>query len=939
MAKINSAAQPKADANLILAYINSNESENAKTAGVRQFFAQVFGKDNFTYESAANSADGYVKGRLVVELKTKHEDWLPGFYQALHYQKRGLGFAHVAVITHRFIGLWRLDKLPETARIFSHQALPLLAPNEVGRELAKKTTKALRQQILDAAQDGGFLFNHLKDDIDDRAKSATIACFGFLQKLRYLDQHRVPVMPESFLATIEEMQAFFDKPIEAVHAFYDIVRYWDITSMVPRREFALDTVQVVGRSGNVQSEPLAVDPARQEAFRQFVQQHYIFTNEGSGLTTDYYFSRFDEVMQRLDPAYVKQHGIFFTDDNLARFCLWFVDHYVDASLADNYVVLDPAGGSGNLVSAWRRHIRHKIVSELQPDLLRIIDRRLKADPWSVEQGFTIVPSVQQNAGLNFLDQPAAAYYQHLADALAAKHEPFDKPLAFLLNPPYKNTDENNRAAIKADANYGLDPAILELTGNDAGKERYLAFLGQIQRLAEVQTTQHPEFRPVLMVFTPTSWLLPRPTYVPFRAAFDAKWEYVDGLLTTSNEFFKLDGRWPLAFTVWRWREIPTPTDTVNVIRIRDLTHLTKQDFKPITWVEDDPNTTPLLRAVVDAAAIVELTNSRPDIREMLPLMPKADEILVRQTRYDFSRKKQEAERGQLVSGFALSDKDYHFGLDRKCGDANGLFIGFMDSLAPVRVKQDPLKRMSTKPDRIWFYLDTRVIGLNISKIFNGPPDKYGYCAYDLSSANACFAWFGVTKALNNNYPLWFNQYSLWKPDFTRVTPDIEATFYRLCFAYGLAENRCVELTFPADDPVPGAPTVRVENPLCPSNPDAFWATTLAPAFAGLEKSDDPAAALVRAVQAVYRHWAVAHAADGPVFAPLLADEPYFRYFQPAHPPVLTRRAGLVQLRKYAELYPSQSEELSVLLSRMRKQTTAVRQELHRVLVQDLKYFA
>ena len=42
-----------------------------------------------------------------------------------------------------------------------------------------------------------------------------------------------------------------------------------------------------GRSGNVQSEPLAVDPARQEAFRQFVQQHYIFTNEGSGLTTDY----------------------------------------------------------------------------------------------------------------------------------------------------------------------------------------------------------------------------------------------------------------------------------------------------------------------------------------------------------------------------------------------------------------------------------------------------------------------------------------------------------------------------------------------------------------------------------------------------------------------------------------------------------------------------
>lgn len=855
MAKAKSTKPPKADTTLLLAYINSDDSENAKTAGVRQFFSQVFGKDNLTYESAAQGADGHIKGRLVIELKTKHDDWLPGFYQALHYKKRGLGFAHVAVITHRFIGLWRVDKLPQTALIFSEQALPLLAPSETGRELARKTTKALKQQILDAAQDGGFLFNHLKDDIDDRAKSATIACFAFLQKLHYLDEHRVPVTPENFLTTIEQMQAFFDpaKPIEAVHAFYDIVRYWDITSTVPRREFALDTVQVVGRSGNVQSEPLAVDPARQEAFRQFVQQHYIFTNEGSGLTTDYYFSRFDEVMQRLDPAYVKQHGIFFTDDNLARFCLWFVDNYVDASLADNYVVLDPAGGSGNLVSAWRRHIRHKIVSELQPDLLRIIDRRLKADPWAVEQGFTIVPSVQQNAGLNFLDQPAAAYYQRLADSLAAKHEPFDKPLAFLLNPPYKNTDENTDAAIAADANYGLDPDILTLTGNDAGKERYLAFLGQIQRLAEVQTAQHPDFRPVLMVFTPTSWLLPRPTYVPFRAAFDAKWEYVDGLLTTSNEFFKLDGRWPLAFTVWRWREATAPAGTANVIRIRDLTHLTRQDFKPVSWVEDDPNTTPVLQKLVDTAAVVTLTGDRPDIRELLPELPDAKGGLVRQSRVNLYRNRAKEEEGlAFISGFPRSDPR-HTKLKVPYGFARGTFMGFMDNLTPMRVQQDPLKRMSNKPDRLWFYLDNRIQKLNLLQIFSGPADNRSFCAYDLSSAKATLSWFGIGKALASDYPLWLNLSNLWPPTFPAATPETEATFYRLCFAYGLAENRCIELTFPADDPVPGAPAVRVENPLCPNNPDAFWTTTLAPTFASFTKTDDPATALVRAVQAVYRH--------------------------------------------------------------------------------------
>lgn len=82
-----------------------------------------------------------------------------------------------------------------------------------------------------------------------------------------------------------------------------------------------------------------------------------------------------------------------------------------------------------------------------------------------------------------------------------------------------------------------------------------------------------------------------------------------------------------------------------------------------------------------------------------------------------------------------------------------------------------------------------------------------------------------------------------------------------------------------------------------------------------------------------------HTPDGPIAAPLLADEPYFRHFQPAHPPVLTRRAGLVQLRKYAELYPTETEELSRLLGQMRKQATAVRQELHRVLVDELHYFA
>lgn len=106
--------------------------------------------------------------------------------------------------------------------------------------------------------------------------------------------------------------------------------------------------------------------------------------------------------------------------------------------------------------------------------------------------------------------------------------------------------------------------------------------------------------------------------------------------------------------------------------------------------------------------------------------------------------------------------------------------------------------MSDQPDRVWFQLRPGFIDVNLTKIHNGPPDKYGYCAYDLASARACFTWFALTKAFAGNYPSWANQLNLWAPDFTR-TPAREAEFYRLCFAYGLAENRCVVTCFEADN--------------------------------------------------------------------------------------------------------------------------------------------
>lgn len=936
---------PAADYTRVFNYIIDPSPENAKAADVREFFRQLF-KDQFFYEANAGGADGYVKGRLVIELKGNHDDWLPGFYQALHYGRYGgtrdepLGYTHIVVLAYGFIGLWRLTELPEFAKRLANQTPSLVAPSQAGVDNARQTRgKDNQKAILESAK---FLFNEPKPLEAEVGKGANSNAHLFALALRVMrdsngDDGRAAITLNNFMTIIEGMESFFARPLDAVHAFYDIVNFWDSMSIVSQRASEPDSLTVVGgRKKALQSEPVIVAPKKQALFKAFIERYYVATNEGSGITTDDYFARFDEVMARIVPEYVKQHGIFFTDLRLARFALWFTDTYYDAGLTDNYVVLDPAGGSGNLVSSWRKHIQHKIVAELQPDLLRIIDRRFRADEEEAMRGFTIVPRVAENRGLNFLDQPATAYYQHLLDALAPEGRTLDKPFAFLLNPPYKNTDEKQDVRDANEATYAIDPGILEMTGPDAGNERYLGFLGQITRLAQAQVAQYPDFRPVLLVFTPTSWLIPRPTYKDFRARFDQHWTYETGFLTTSNEFFKLNGKWPVAFTIWKWRGgTEAHEGAANTIAVRDLTGLKKQDLDKVFAMNGQRDAQ--LSDFVAVAPIVTLGSERHDIRILLPDLEN-NARSGRQTRYDFSRKKKSDEVGRVVSGFPIADKANHFELSRKCGDVEGRFVGFMDNLIPVRVKQDPLDRMSNQPDRVWFYLDTRVIGLNISKIFNGPPDKYGYCAYDLVSAQACFTWFGVTKALNNNYPTWFNQYSLWAPDFTRA-PEVEAEFYRLCFAFGLAQNRCVVTRFEADNPVPGAPAVSVDNPLVPGFAAGFWEQVLAPEFMG-QPATDAATQLVAAVRAVYGHWATAVCGGQTILTPELHGEAYFKFFT-VDAARLTPRAGLVQIRAYAQRHPGEEwyPELQRRLSRLAELRDAVKGEIHRLLVRELRYFS
>lgn len=905
----------------LIEYILSDKSEDAKRDLILPLFSKLF-RNSLKTESEAKGADVYIEGKIIVECKTRFAQWVHGFYQALHYHKRyGLSYSLVMVIAHKFVGIWKVNEIPEFAVKAAHLSDPVEAPTIVGRKNALRTSLSEKLELRKSAVYWLEPKDLEGDFFKGEAKSITKEAFYILDHLKHTGATRLQINLRNFIEHIELLMRFFDEPIDAVHCFYSIVAYWDITSVVSTNERGED-IRVTGFKGHRHSEKIGIKPQRFQEFKKCVENRYVFTNEGSGIKVDNYFSRFDEVMARIDPEYVKQHGIFFTDINLSKFALWFAKEKLGTQLDERYIWFDPAGGSGNLISSWRGNLKHKIISELQPDLLKIIERRMKVDPWHVEKGFTIIPKTSENQGLNFLDCAVSEYLEKLERELRLKNIAIDKPLAFLLNPPYKNTDENEQIRESVDSNYQIHESILRLTGSDAGKERYLAFLGQILNMAEHQIQTNPEFEPIVLIFTPTSWLVPRPTYRAFRQKWDKHFEYLDGFIITSNEFFKLQGTWPLAFTIWKYKPL---VDRENTIILIDFTKLRRGDLD-INWSLDDKE----LDFILESSSIKGqsiIFKDRNNISETLPVLSK-NEKLVKQPRFNFyrNRLKDEIDK-EIISGFPLRD-DRHQRIIAPHGYTDGRFVGFMDDNTPVRIAQDTCKRQSNEPDRIWFRLDTVFINVNQTKAFNGPSDNRSFCAYDLESAKATFSWFSLTKAINSRYPTWANQFDIWAPE---IAEDKAEYWNALCFAFVLSENRCIVTKFEADNPVKGAPEIFVDNPLSPANPDAFWAQVL---DNQVIEEHGLAFSLVNKIKEIYRTWNFNYCKGDFLYNVGLQDEPYFKYFD--YPSFLTPYSGLIQIRKFAEM--NALDDINSLFVEISELTKLVREEIYRLLVEEFQYF-
>lgn len=878
----------------LVAYLSAPE-ETANEDRAINYFRKISG-DSFTRQKEASRADGYVPGLYVLELKGKTADWLSGFFQALAYKNRGLDFSQIVVAAKGFLALWRVDDLDEALK--EEVWLSTGAPNTVGIKFAKKNkdkrNEILKQATWTAMELSGSLFLAQPALIVEKLQS-------FEKALREGRKVRQRVTPKNFTAILKEMKQFFDiqNPVKAVRAFYTMVYSWNENSTVQLSEKIPDQATLGGETIT------NLIPARRLKFKDFVENRCIFLTEEENV--DDFFARYDEALDAVDKDFRIKHGIFFTDRDLSKFVMWLVKQWLAKEnipdLGKNYLVVDPASGSGNLVTNWRSplQLRHKVISEIEPELLFAIDRRMKGDQWHNGK-FTVVPKVSENKGLNFLDRSADDYLEEMRKYLEEKGQKPTRPLAFLCNPPYRSDEDTTASEI----NYKVHDSILEVTGADAGNERYCCFLAQMKLICDAAKANGLPDNSLLLVFTKSAWITKRAAFGPLRSHILGSFQHIAGILITSNEFFDVKGKWPVGFTVWRYKSKEPTLEADRSVPLLDLTWLTKKALAEIPWDQEEEREKSCTEIINDPRTIeVQLGKDRKTIREWSG-----------QTMLDFKRDRRKEELNQPVVG-GLPAGDLRHALKKAHGESTGQFIGFMDDLTPCRVKK-------SIPDRPWFRLNNQFMDIRKNRCLSGPPTNRGYCASDLESAKKLFFWYALARTfIQHPYPMWADADDMWEP----VIPvQIAQRIFQSAFAIGYSENECVETRFPAHNPIVGAPELYVSNPMTPLNPSSFWSTTIRP-YCG-EAESETIGQLIGAVNTLFWEWKkrFKNSSELPVSRkPYSLDDEGVRV-----------DAGIIQIVHYAN--ETADQDLVRLYVEVQRLLKSVKGEFFNLIVNELAYF-
>jgi len=874
----------------LVAYLGQPD-EKANEDRATAYFREVFG-ETFRRQTDAGLADGYVPGLFLLELKGKKGDWFKGLVQGLAYS-RELDFASVVVAAEGFLAVWRVEDIP--ADIRAGVAASAGAPSKVGPELAAKF-KSRKVEVQKLAMwtlgpeflDGG-LFGSKPELVTERFKN-------FERTLREGRRVREKITPRNFTKILKQMVEFFDPkhPIKAVRAFYSIIFGWDEGSKVLLSTKHPDQATVGGETIT------DLVPERRDDFKEFVERHAVTL--GKEEHTDDFFAHYDKALDTVEPSFRRQHGIFFTDLDLSRFVMWLVRRSL-GDIGKNYLVIDPACGSGNLVTNWRSplELRHKVVSEIEPELLFAVEKRMKGDSWH-EGRFTVVPRVTEGRGLNFLEHDAATYLGTLQEYLLEKGHDANRPIAFLCNPPYRN-DKDRKTADAVD--YDVHPTIAEVITPEATQSRDCCFLAQMKLVCEAAKESNLPGDSLLLVFTKINWLTDRGVLGAVRKALLADLEAIGGILVNGKEFFDISGKFPIAFTMWRFR--PGAASASSNVVLTDLTHLTKKQLAAVNWTD---------QAALERACESILMNAKP---VSLGFGRTSMYEWVGSTMQFFLRERRKSEPiGPHAGGLPRGDP--RLSNKKAYGEVDGEFVGFMDDRTPCRVKRGPVNVP-------WFRLDRPIMDCRKGRCFSGPPDQKAYVAETVDQAKKLFLWYAIQKDFSQyHYPMWADAMELWAPN---IPPRLAANIYRLAFALGFADNECVETRFHAHNPIPGVRELFVRNPMAPTDPESFWVKHMKASFAA--KGEDAAHRLVAAVEALYTHWTIMFRKTPEIAVKI--DKAYF-----IGPGFVRASSGISQIKDYANL--KLDTVLLNLLGKVQAALKEVSAEFHDLLVgaTGLDYF-
>ena len=441
--------------------------------------------------------------------------------------------------------------------------------------------------------------------------------------------------------------------------------------------------------------------------------------------------------------------------------MWFVRKKL-GDIGDKYLVIDPACGSGNLVTNWKSplELRHKVVSEIEPELLYTVEKRMKGDAWHNGK-FTVVPKVSEDKGLNFLDKSAEEYILILKKYLKDKGIQPTKPIAFLCNPPYRGDDDQSASSIK----YDIHNDILKVTGQEGSAERFSCFLAQMKLICQKAKDNGLPEDSLLLLFTKISWLENRKGFRNIKNEILRSFQDVGGFFVQSKEFFSGKGNFPVAFTIWKYKGANSNLNVDRNIILKDLSSITRTKLAQISWGDMD-SLNRACNSIEDNGNRVSFNIQTMNIKKMYNLKMK-----------NFKRGRRKNEIGRtLISG--LPRDDHRHGNKSAYGEVNGSCIGFLDNLTPCRIRNNRENNIG-----VWFCLEQRFMRLKRNRCFSGRPDDRGYWAQDQETAKQTFLWFALARTfMRKGFPLWADAMEMWG------ISEIDNDLTKIIFSIGFAEK-------------------------------------------------------------------------------------------------------------------------------------------------------